>query len=216
MNGNNVIQKAVQIYKEDYKNLLMAGLIYAALNMLISRMGMSYALSSLASLFSNIVRASSSVFFFCAYRNRHCNFEDMYTLFTNPQDLSRVISINFMIWFITMICSSLLSILGLIGFILVSVLNIGLGFAWYLFAANPDYPIGYYIKGLRYVTASYVIHCVILSAIPAILIVLLSMFVSPLIAQIICFPVNIFVSLAIAGYAGEAMPSDWYYGGTYF
>ena len=216
MSRNEIRYKAGKIYKADYKNLLIAGLIYAAINILLLRIGMNYALSAIANLFTRIVRASNACFFFAAYRNRHSDFEDMYSLFANPQDLSRVLSILFMMWVINMVCFNfIIPILGVLGIIFAGILNIVLTFSWYLFAANPDYPVGYYIKGLRYVTGGYVLSCIVLMIVPSVINAVLTLFISPAIAQIVCFPINIYVSLTIAGYASEMIPSDWYYGGTY-
>ena len=216
MNRNEIRQKAAKIYKADFKNLLLAGLIYAALNILLATLGQNYLLSAIANLFARILRASTACFFFAAYRNRHSDFEDMYSLFTNPQDLNRVLSILFMMWVINMVCYNfIIPILGALGILFAGILDIALTFSWYLFAANPDYPVGYYIKGLKYVTAGYVLSCVVMMIVPYIITFALTMFVSPVLAQIVCFPINIYVSLVIAGYASELMPSDWYYGGTY-
>ncbi len=222
--NKQIRQHAKNIFLADYKNLLIAGLIYAFVDIIFLSVTTNNIIATSAmTLLSSFVSASSAYFYFNAYIKEKSNFEDMYIIFTDSKNFSKLMSIIITLWliysalYIIVPIISIIPIISIFGIVFMFAISFLLVYVWYLYAANTSYPTSWYFKAsAKYIGFNYIRFIFSLVILPAIIQVLLNLFLPLILVQIIMFPVNIYISLATAGFVANTIPSEWYSGTAYF
>lgn len=145
--NKQIREHAKNIFWSDYKNLLIAGLIYAFMNIVFSSVTTNNMISSLAmTLLSSFVSASSAYFYFNTYVKEKSNLEDMYIIFTDGKNFSKLMSIVITLWLIYSLTSVVIAMIAFIplmaifSIVILLCISFLLVYVWYLYAANPSYP----------------------------------------------------------------------------
>ena len=222
--NKQIRERAKSIFWADYKNLLIAGLIYSLMSIILSLVKTNNIIATSAmSLLSTFVSASSAYFYFNTYIKEKSDFQDMYIIFTDGKNFSKLMSIVITLWLIYSLILIIVAIIAFIPFmaifsiIFMLVISFLLVYVWYLYAANPSYPTSWYFKAsAKYIGFNYIGFTFSLVIFPAIIQALLTLILPNILVQIIMFPVNVYISIAIAGFVATTIPDDWYNGTANF
>ena len=114
---------------------------------------------------------------------------------------------------IVSLLSDILSVIPLAALIITAVVSYLLRIVWYLFVINPRYqPVDYLKYSAEYMRGhfmEFLVFSLSVAFIPVAIETALSFIVGIYIANIICLPLEAYVSLAMAGYFAHLIPSNW-------
>ena len=223
----NIKQRSKDIMKADMATMLIGTGIFAAVNMLAAYLATGYIGSFLSGLLSTLSSACAACFYFRAYNRGKGDVYDTYALFTDSINLSKALTIMMAMWIINTLLTmamTALAIIPLVGAIAAMIMAIIVSFllriVWYLFVANPQYPTGHYLKGSADYMGGNFVNLLVFSfsvtIVPALIELAVSIFVGSTIANILCLPLEAYISLAMAGYFAQLIPDEWYAGRAMF
>ena len=219
MDKNLIREEAKNIYRSDKKNLLIAGGIYAVMSFLTMNMASGFTGTLFATIINGFVMASSVCFYFFAFQNRKSDFKDMYEIFTNASRLNNTLAIIIFLCLVDLIFFLADTFLSFIPFLSIFVMiaeiavKYSLILVWYLYVANPDYSLKYYIKASsKFISIDYIWFAVSVLILPVAASLMLSMILPASLASFICYPLMIYANLAVAGFADTLIPDVWYDG----
>lgn len=223
MPNDAIKARASNIYTNNFKVLLLGGLMFTALNQFIVFLPQNFIFSLISALLSALVEFGMANFYFSAFINEKADLTDSYSIFKNPKIINKLMSLIIIQWLIIFALSFIAMftiLLGTLGIILTTLITIVVSYYLvylnYVFLANPNYPINFYFKAsVTYITLSYIGFAFTILIIPSILSYILQLFLSPLLSELIVLPLNIYVYLAIAGYITCHIPDEWYNGEIY-
>lgn len=216
-------QRAKDIVKADMTNILVGAGIFTLVSLLRSAVSGGIVGDMLSGFISSVGGACSACFYFRAYNRGHSDINDTYALLTDSLHMRKIVSIVLAMWIINTlvgIASTVIAFIPLIGVLAILIITLLVGYllriVWFLFVANPEYPTEYYLKGsVEYMGSQllpYIGFAISVSFVPALIEILVSMFVGGTIAGIMCIPFKAYINLAIAGFVTNIIPDEWFNG----
>ena len=218
--NKQIKQRAKDILKNDLVTILIGAGIFALASTVASIVNTNTIGSIISGLISTLVSACSACFYYRAFLRGRGDTYDTYALLTDSVNLSKAINIGFTMWILNTLISMLstvLLVIPLVGAIaallIVTLISYMLRIVWYLFIVNPRYqPVDYLKYSAEYMSGNiieFIIFSISVTFIPVILESLLAFFIGSQFANIICLPLDAYVSLAMAGYFAHLIPSNW-------
>ena len=219
----NIKQRAKDIMKADMVTMLMGAGIFAIVNMLVTFLNTNQVGSIFAGFISAISSACAACFFFRAFNRGRGDVYDTYALLTDSVNLAKASTIMVAVWIVetlTGLLTNVLVMIPLLGTIAAMVIIIMVPYllmiVWYLFVANPQYPVDYYLKAsVKYMSGKFLMYigfAIALGFVPWLIELALATFLGSAIASVLCLPLEAYISLAMAGYFTQLIPSSWYAG----
>lgn len=216
-------QRAKDIMKADMTNMLIGAAIFAAVSLVSSALTGGLVGNAVAGLINAVAGACAARFYFRAYNRGKADVNDIFALLKDSANLSKVLTIMVAIWLVNIIIEIICGILVFIPLLgAIAVLVIGLlaslllRIVWHLFVANPQYPTEYYLKGsssyMGGQLVAYIVFSFSVAFVPALIEILVSIFVGGTIANILCIPFDAYISLATSGFVATIIPDEWYNG----
>ncbi len=216
----NIKKRAKDIMKNDLVTMLIGAGIFTLVNTLASAVNTNSIGSIITGLVTTITSACAACFYYRAFIRGRGDTYDTYALLTDSVNLSKAINIGFIMWIVNTIISMLVTALTLIpligaiaAIVIMAVVSYLLRIVWYLFVVNPRYqPVDYLKYSAEYMKGHFIellVFSISVTLVPALLEGMLTIFVGYQIAGIICLPLEAYVSLAMAGYFAQLIPSNW-------
>lgn len=226
-------KRAKEIFLANMPTFYIVSVLVYIVNTVSNKLSEGSIFLSIAfAVISAIVTIGTSCFYFRAFNKGKPEISDAYSVFVaneNPGNMIKIILLQYVLTVLSLVAALLLALLG--GFfaffsvILLYLFNALLSILPYLYIANPNYPFGYYTKGLSEHILPNIINYLIFAFVTAfpwrLLVGLLSavlVFIplGSILIRILTIGVNAYISLACAGFIGHIIPNQWYDGTQIF
>ena len=218
--NKQIKQRAKDIMKNDLITMLIGTGIFTLASTAVSAVNTNTIGSVIAGLVSTLVSACSACFYYRAFLRGRGDTYDTYALLTDSVNLSKAINIGFIMWILNTLISMLSTFLlviplvgAIVAFLIITLISYMLRVVWYLFIVNPRYQPGDYLKySAEYMSGNiieFIIFSISVTFVPIMIEAILAAFIGSQFANIICLPLDAYVSLAMAGYFTQLIPSNW-------
>lgn len=219
--NNQIKQKAKDILKTDYTTILIASIVLSLLNEFASYINNIHSASIVSGIITTTTAACFAQFYFKAFNRGKGQLKDIFLPLTEKANLPKFLIIIVIMCLIDIGVAKLTLMLDVIpiagvaiSLVLVFFVTFMLRIVWFLFAANPQRPVGHYFKGSAEYMSSNIIEILVfnftVTFLPAFIVTLTGTFGGKLAETIVSIPLYAYVNLALAGLYAHIIPNQWY------